>query len=299
MKIFAYLLLVLLFAGAGGAAYFYINMYQPLEANNKKFEAGMPELDKTRADLKKYKEKEKNETAWMKPVIDAFSSVLSNEIKTGAAEVLSAGNKVVVNISEQALYMPGSKTFTRESPPLLAKLDSLLRDDSVKGKNIYIGNTTQAAPAQGRGARKIPAKDARTLAAERSAELTKYLEKKGVNPDALIEAAYSSKHPESGSKIKERKTIIIIENPLPVPMVAAKQEPASEMQTRPTLTTKGSTTVPAAPAGTPAPQVQTKPTLTTKGSTTVSTAPTTTSAVPQTRPKPVPIPIRPAQPKAN
>jgi outer membrane protein OmpA-like peptidoglycan-associated protein len=267
MRILTYVLLVLLLAAIGGAAFFYLTMYQPMTADYDRLKAGMPELDKARAELRKYKDKEKKDTAWIKPALEAFSSVLSDNIKAGTVEVLSADNRVVVNIAEQALYMPGSKTFTKESRPLLEKLDSLLRNDNLKEKNIYIGNTTKAVEARGRGRTKVPAKDARTLAVERSAELTKYLEKQGVQPDILIAAAYSSKQPAVGFNIKDKKTVIIIENPPVVPVVETKQ---------------------------PAPQA--KPSLETKGTTTAAAA-QTPSAASQTKPKP--IPIRPSQAKPN
>ena len=152
---------------------------------------------------------------------------------------------MIVNIAEDALFMPGSYTFSKDSQPLLRLLDSLLRDEKVKGKMITIGNTTQSVPAHGKGRKKIPAKDARTLAADRSAALVKYLEKSGVSQDALVAAAYSSKQPEIGFKLKDHKTVIIIENPPATPSVALKQEAAKEAPS-----TKASTTASAAPAET-------------------------------------------------
>lgn len=297
MRIVIAILLVLLLAGIGGAAYFYMFTYQPLDERVK---TSLPEFDKTKAELKKYKEKEKKETAWISPMINTLNTVLSNEIKTGKIEVLSTGNMVVVNISEEALYMPGSKTFAQDSRQLLANLDSLLKNDAIKGKDIYIGNTTQTPQMQGKGKRKIPAKDARTLAAERSLELVKHLEKNGVNPDALIAASYSSKQPAIGSKIKDHKTVILIGNPLLVPMEAAEQprQGGIQMQTKPTQTVTSSTTVTSTtPTTAPAPEARAKPTVTTKSTT------TTTSLAPAPSPmrpaQPKPIPIRPAESKSN
>jgi hypothetical protein len=181
---------------------------------------------------------------------------LSDEIKAGKAEVLSAGNKVVVNISERALYMPGSYTFSQESPQLRAKLIGLLHNKEVKGKTIQIGNTTEAVPAQSVGRKKIPGKEARTLAAERSAALIKDLEKNGVDQDALVASAYSSKQPEIGFTIKGHKTVIIIETPPAAPMVAAKPAPAPQAPSGSAPATKSTATVTAVPA---APQTQPKP----------------------------------------
>ncbi len=245
MKIVTYVLIALLVVTLGAGAFFYLTNYQPMAADYAPMKAGIPEFDKAKAELKKFKEKESKEnkeTAWLTPALDALNSGLSNEIKNGKAEVLSAGNKVIVNIAEDALYMPGSYTFSKNSPPLLRILDSLLRDEKVKGKMITIGNTTQSVPAHGKGRRKVPAKDARTLAADRSAALVKYLEKSGVSQDALVAAAYSSKQPEIGFKLKDHKTVIIIENPLATPSVSIKQEAAKEAPAP-----KASTTGPAAP----------------------------------------------------
>jgi len=269
MKIVIAVLTVLLIATLGVAAMFYLNTYKPMDADYARMKAGMPELDKAKTELKKLKEKESNQiaqTAWMKPVIDALSAGLSDEIKTGKAEVLAAGNKVVVNIAEQTLYLPGAYTFAQESPQLRSNLAALLKE-KIQDKDIYIGNSTKAVPAQIKRRKKIPGKDARTLAAERSEALVKDLEKNGVNQDRLIAAAYSAKELGFAIQIKGHKTIIIIENKPMVSSGAAKQE------------------------ATPVPQATTKTVIDTKNT---ATAPATSSS-----PLPKPIPIQPAQPKAQ
>ena len=207
MKIVTYLLIALLVAAVGAAAFFYLYMFKPIEADYQRMTAGMPELERAKAKVKKYEEKDAKETAWIKPAVDALNSALSDEIKAGQAEVVVAGSRVLVNISEQALFVLNSYTFSNESPKLREKLVSLLKSNEVKGKVILIGNTTQAVQAQGKGRKKTPAKDARTLASDRSAALLKYLEKNGVDQDMLVAVAYSSKQPDSGIKLKDRKTM--------------------------------------------------------------------------------------------
>jgi hypothetical protein len=252
MKIVTYVAIALLVVVLGAAAFFYITTYKPMYTDYVRMKAGMPELDKAKADLKKYKEKESKETAWLNPAVEVFSTGLGDDIKAGTVEVFSAGNKVIVNIAEDALYMPGSYTFSKESPPLRLKLITLLRKSELKGKEITIGNTTQAVPAQGKGRKKTPAKDARTLAAERSAALIKDFEKNEVDKDALIAAAFSAKQPEIGAKIKANKTVIIMETPPAAPPVAVSQEPAKE------ITTKTSSTAQPAPKGIPIQPAQPK-----------------------------------------
>jgi hypothetical protein len=226
MKIVTSVLLALLIMTLTAGAVFYLKSYKPMAEDNARMTTRMPELDKARIELKQIKEKESKETAWLNPEIEALSAGLSTEIKSGKAEVLAAGNKAVVNISEQALYMPGSYTFSKESPQLRSVLVALLKSDKLRGKDIYIGNTTHAVPAQGRGRKKVPAKDARTLAAERSTALVRDFEKNGINQDALIAAAYSPKQPVTGLLIKDRKTVIIIENPpAPAPSHASQTQP--------------------------------------------------------------------------
>lgn len=254
MKIVTSVLTALLIMALTAGALFYLKAYKPMAEDYARMTARMPELDKAKSELKHIKERESRETAWLNPAIEALSSGLGNEIKSGKAEVLAAGNKVVVNISEQALYLPDSYTFSKESPQLRATLVELLKSDGLKGKDIYIGNTTHAVPAQGRGRKKVPAKDARTLAAERSAALIKYFEKNGVNQDALIAAAYSPKQPVTGLLIRDHKTVIIIENPPTVPLGATKQEAAPQASVKPVPDTRSTPTVSA-----PRPASQTQP----------------------------------------
>jgi hypothetical protein len=226
MKIVTYIVIALLIMGLGAAGAFYVISYKPMTEDFAKMKAGLPALDKDRAELKKIKEQEKKEAAWLNPVFDVVCSVLGEEIKTGKAEVLTAGNTVVVNIAEDALYLSGSYTFSKDSPGLRTKLVGLFLKSELKGKYLFIGNTTESVPAQGRGRKKIPAKDGRTLASERSLVLIKDFEKNGVNPDALVAAAFSSKQPEIGFKFKNRKTTILIETPPAAPQVTSKQEGA-------------------------------------------------------------------------
>jgi len=220
MKIVTYILIALLIVTLGSTAVFYFNTFKPMAADYARMKEGLPGLEKAKTELKQYRERESKETAWINPAVDTLSVGLSDEIKAGKAEVLTAGNRVIVNIAEDALYLPGSSAFGKDSPRLRLILISLLRKSELQGKEIYIGNTAEDVPAQGKGRKKIPAKDARTLASDRSAALIKDFEKNGVSQDALIAAAYPSKQPEIGFKLKSRKTVILIDNPPMAPMVA-------------------------------------------------------------------------------
>jgi hypothetical protein len=258
MKIVTYLLGALLAAALGAAALFYFTTFQPLSLDYAGMKAGMPEMKKAQSELKKYQEREAKETAWIAPAVNALSADLANEIKAGQAEVVSAGHMVVINITEDALYTPESKTFAKDTQTRL-KLGGILKRDELKGKDIYIGNSTEAAAAHGKGKNKVPAKDALTLASERSAEMVKYLVKDGVSQESLAALAYAAKMPDRGFKIKNRKTMIVI-GVCPVPLMPAPAAPAPAAQQK--------------PAAQPA------------------------AAVPQ-KPQPKTIPIKPAQPKTK
>ena len=254
MKIITSVLTVLFIVTLGVGTVFYLNNYKPLAEDYARMKSDLPAFEKAGAELKKLKEKENRETAWIGPVVNVLNAGLGKEINSGKAEVLVAGNAIVVNIAEEELYLPNSYTFAKESPQLRSNLAVLLKHDQLKGKNIYIGNTTGAVPSQGKGRKRIPAKDARTLAAERSAVLVKNFEKNGVNPDALITVAYSAKQPTVGSKIKNHKTVLIIENALLAQPVAAAQEAESKIPIKTAPETTGSVTAPASsPASHPKP----------------------------------------------
>lgn len=269
MKIVAYIFIALFVVVLGAAGFLYLKIHQPMAADYAALKAGMPELDRARAELKKLKDKESKETAWIKPVVDLLNAGLAEEINAGKAEVLTSGGRVFVNIAEDLLYMPASYTFAKESVPLRLKLVGLLLKSELQGKEIVIANTTEAVPAQIRGRNKIPAKDARTLAAERSGVLIKDFEKNKVPADPLVAAAYTSKQPELGIILKSHKTVIMIGTPPPAPLAAPK--PPVPAQSAPSVTTK-----PAATATAPA---QSAPTATT--------------------PQPREIPVRPGQPQSK
>ena len=241
MKIVTSILTLLLVVTLGAGAFFFLTIYAPMSEEYARMKAGMPELDKARAELRKLKDKEKKETGWVSTAAETLKTGLSDEIKAGKAEVTSSGGAIVINITEQTLYTPGSVTFARDSQQTLTKLASLLKSaGDIKDKDIFIGNVTQPVPAQGKGRKRTPPKDARTLAAGRSVELAKYLEKNGVPSGALIAAAWPSQAPDRGFKIKDKKTVIIIANPAvagqesAVPKTEAKPvAPAADQQAQP------------------------------------------------------------------
>lgn len=263
MKIVTYIVIALLVVALAGGAYLYLYAYKPMTVEYAKLQAGQPEFEKTRKELAKYAVREKQETGWIDAARQALMKGLGNEIADGRAEVVAAGNRIIVNIAEGVLYTPQSVTFARESRPSLDNLAALLKE--FKDKEIVVANMTASAPAQGRGRKKVPARDARTLASGRSLELVKYLEKNGVPAEALVAASYPAKVPERGFKIKDQKTIIVIAAPASVSPEAAapKQEaktapatqPSATPATKPTTTT---TTKPTATAESAAPASQLK-----------------------------------------
>ena len=264
MKIIAYILILLLAVTAAGGAWFYLTVHKPMAEDYERLKQGQPEFEKARKELARFRDKEKQDSAWTGPAVDALKKGLAGDIAAGKAEIVTAGNRIVINIAEGVLYTPLSVTFARDSKPALDNLAALLKEQ--KGREIFIGNMTQAAPAQGKGRKRVPAKDARTLAAARSAELVKYLEKNGVAANSLIAVSYPAQQPERGFKLKEKKTIIVIAAPaMAAPEAAApKQETKPAAATKPAPTTQGAKPAPAAQAapataGSSAPQPRSIP----------------------------------------
>jgi hypothetical protein len=257
MKIVAAVLAVLLIALLGGAGYFYLKVHQPMAADLAKFRSEQPQLEKNSRELKTRKDREAQETAWVAPTVDALRKGLAAAGIADKAEVAVAGNRVVVNIAEGVLYTPHSVTFAKDGKPALDGLADMLKP--LKDLEIVIGNVTEAAPAQGKGRKRVPPKDARSLAAGRSVELVKHLEKKGVASGPLVAAAYPSRMPEQGFRIKAGKTMLVIGQlataaaPQPAPSTAPAPAPAAKPETKPSPTTRGTGTSVAAPAPQPKP----------------------------------------------
>ncbi|MEK6742622.1 MAG: hypothetical protein AABZ15_03380 [Nitrospirota bacterium] len=265
MKIVTYIVIALLVVTLAGGAYFFLTIYNPMAGEYAKLQAGQPEFEKTRKELNQFKAKEKQETGWMDAARQALKKGLESEITAGRAEVVAAGSRIIVNIAEGVLYTPQSVTFGRESKPALDNLAALLKE--LKDKEIVVGNMTKSAPAQGRGRKRVPARDGRTLASGRSLELVKYLAKNGVTAEALVAASYPEKVPDRGFKIKDQKTIIVITAPASTSPEAA----APKQETR------------TAPAAQPTATIAAKPTST------PATKPTATAAAPAPQPKSIPI----------
>ncbi len=227
MKIVAYILIGALIVALGAGAAFYFMVHMPMKAEYTRMRLGMPEMDKAKAELKKCKDRESKESGWIAQVAGALQTGLKDEIAAGKAEVAVSGARLVVNISEQSLYLPESKTFAKDITTL-GKLAPLLKGSGMEDKEIVVGNTTPSVPAQGKGRKKSPAKDGRVLAGERSLELVKYLEKNGVNAAALVSSAYAPVPVDKGFKIKDRKAMIVISLALaPDQVPAAPAKPAA------------------------------------------------------------------------
>jgi outer membrane protein OmpA-like peptidoglycan-associated protein len=236
MKIVTYLVIALLVVTLAGGAYLYLYTYKPMEIEYARLQAGQPEFEKARKELARYASREKQETGWMDAARQALKKGLEKEIADGRAEVVAAGNQIIVNIAEGVLYTPLSVTFGRDSKPALDNLAALLKE--LKGKEIFVGNMTRSAPAQRKGRKKVPARDGRTLASGRSLELVKYLVKNGVPAEALVAASYPEKVPERGFKIRDQKTVIVITVPASASpeSAAPKQEAKTAPAAQPTAT---------------------------------------------------------------
>jgi outer membrane protein OmpA-like peptidoglycan-associated protein len=246
MKIVAYILIGLLIVILGGGTYFYLYEYKRVAAEYEKLSQGQPEFERTRKELTQLKAKEKQVSEWIGPVMASLKKGLASEIAAGRAEVVTAGSQVIVNIVEGVLYTPLSVTFAKDSRPSLDSLAALLKE--FKDKEIVVGNMTKSAPAQGKGRKKIPARDARTLASGRSLELVKYLEKNGVPAEALVAASYPEKVLDRGFKIKDQKTIIVINTRASASLEAAAPQQATKTAsaTQPTATPATRLTITAA-----------------------------------------------------
>jgi len=208
VKAFTTILIVLLLAG--GAVYFYFFIHKPMAVDYARMEGGISDLDRAKAELKKYRER----TAWLIQAVDTLRSSLHEEIAAGKAEVVAAEDRIIVNIAEQLIYAPRSAAFARGSERTRTKLTSVLKNlRDIKGKEILVGNVTRPVKAGRRGGRWTAASKAIDMSADRSVALVTYLIKKGVPEESLGAVAYPATVPGRGFTIKSRKVVIIITFP--------------------------------------------------------------------------------------
>ncbi len=295
-----FLILILLGGLGAGGYYAYTQYVGPKYIEYQRMLAGQPEIEQAKADLRRLKDKESRETAWIPTALQNLQTGLDKEIASGTVEVATSGSRIVVNITEQALYQQGSKTFAKDSPNTLMKIASLLKTKDFESREILVGNTTPSVAAAGKGRRRMPAKDGRVLAGERSLELVKYFEKNGVNVASLAAVAYAPKMADKGFKIKEKKTMIVI-GTMPAPAQGAvAQKPAAAPAQQPKPATVAPAPAPATPNAAPTTAPQQKPVAAPNSGAVQQTAPPaqTQPAQPQQL-QPKPVPAQPAQPKGN
>ncbi|HWR72977.1 MAG TPA: hypothetical protein VN604_07390 [Nitrospirota bacterium] len=290
-----FLILILLIGGLGAGGYYAYTQYVgPKYIEYRRMLAGQPEIEQAKADLRRLKEKESRETAWIPTALQNLQTGLEKEIASGAVEVATSGSRIVVNITEQTLYQPGSKTFAKDSPNTLMKIASLLKTKDFESREILVGNTTSSVAAAGKGRRRTPAKDGRVLAGERSLELVKYFEKNGVNAASLAAVAYAPKMADNGFKIKEKKTVIVI-GAMPAPaQAAAVPKPAAAA---PAQQPKPAGAAPAPAQAAPATIPQQKPVAAPNTGAAQQAVPAQPQPAQPQQIQPKPIPVQPAQPK--
>lgn len=246
-KIILYVLIGLLVVCIAGAGYYYFAVHKPMEAEYESLKNTKPLLEKANNELKKLKEREakvKQETAWVDAGVAALGNALKSLVEGGKAEVVPSGNRIVINVAESVLFTPFSITFAKDGKPVLDALALALKE--FNDKEIIVGNVTVPSPPTGKGRKKKPGKDARTIASGRSVELVKFLEKNGVSSESLIASAYPPKLPDHGFLLKDKKTIIVISPPAAAKTTAAPAQQAVQ------------SAAPTAPAAAPA-QDQQKP----------------------------------------
>lgn len=146
-------------------------------------------------ELKKTKEKVQQASKTYESMLEKMKS----EVAQGQITITELKGKLTVNMVDAILFDSGQSEVKKQGQEVLEKLVDVLKD--VKGKVIRVEGHTDNVQIHGNLAKKYPSNW--ELSAARSINVTRYLQKAGIDPSMLSTAAYGEFRPVAPNDTKE------------------------------------------------------------------------------------------------
>jgi chemotaxis protein MotB len=146
-------------------------------------------------ELKKTKEKVQQASKTYESMLEKMKS----EVAQGQITITELKGKLTVNMVDAILFDSGQSEVKKQGQEVLEKLVDVLKD--VKGKVIRVEGHTDNVQIHGHLAKKYPSNW--ELSAARSINVTRYLQKAGIDPAMLSTAAYGEFRPVAPNDTKE------------------------------------------------------------------------------------------------
>lgn len=145
--------------------------------------------------LKKTKEKVQQASKTYETMLEKMKS----EVAQGQVTITELKGKLTVNMVDAILFDSGQSEVKKQGQEVLEKLIDVLKD--VKGKVIRVEGHTDNVQIHGNLAKKYPTNW--ELSSARATNVTRYLQKAGIDPSMLSTAAYGEFRPVAPNDTKE------------------------------------------------------------------------------------------------
>ena len=167
---------------------------QDLAAKNK-------EIDDLRAQADQLEKEKEKAVAQVKGTYDSLVSELKSEIKEGQIKITQLKDKLTVNMVDKILFDSGSAVIKKNGEKVLDRVAEILKN--VKDQEIRVEGHTDNVPISSRLAEKFPSNW--ELSTARATTVVRYLQGRGVPPEALSAQGYAEYQPVAPNDTEENK----------------------------------------------------------------------------------------------
>ncbi len=184
------------------------------EINN--LEEQLAELDRQntglREEIEELRREKEEKVREVSSTYEELLEMMESEIEQGQVRISELKGKLTVNMVDAILFESGEAKVKDEGMAVLQKVVDILKN--VTDKNIRIEGHTDNVRIIGALAQKYPTNW--ELSARRAVNVTRFLQKKGINPENLAAVAYGEHHPiadndtAKGRALNRRIEIILV-----------------------------------------------------------------------------------------
>lgn len=165
-----------------------------------------------KADIDDLKKSKETEVQSVKKTYEDLVGQMKGEIAQGEVTITQLKGKLTLNVVNEILFESGQAEVKSQGLKVLQKVVDILKN--VHDKNIKIEGHTDNVPITGALAKVYPTNW--ELSAARAINVTKYLQKQGIDPDNLSCVAYGEYKPiadnsTSDGRAKNRRIAIILQ----------------------------------------------------------------------------------------
>lgn len=169
---------------------------------NNVLNAKSDELSRRIANLRAENEelrKTKEKVQQVSKTYETMLKKMESEVAQGQVTITELKGKLTVNMVDAILFDSGQSDVKKQGQEVLKKLVDVLKD--VKGKVIRVEGHTDNVPIHGSLTKKYPTNW--ELSSARAINVTRYLQKMGIDPEMLSTAAYGEYRPVAPNDTKE------------------------------------------------------------------------------------------------